>query len=123
MRDLSGYSAPTRLGDAIVLINRLHVLLDREDDALRASDRRALEGVLAEKARLLHDLSKLSPIGSNLASTDRDGLVKLVTGIRTRLDENMKRLQIHLRALGSVVDTISNAIEKATSDGTYQRGY
>ena len=75
MRDLSGYSAPTRLGDAIVLINRLHVLLDREDDALRASDRRALEGVLAEKARLLHDLSKLSPIGSNLASTDRDGLV------------------------------------------------
>ena len=107
--------------DTAVLIVRLCGLLDRENVALLHFEQRTFDDLLAEKVRILRDISKLHSLGPDGDLGDGARLKPLIQEVIVKLEHNMRILEVHAGAIGQVVGTIAAALEAVKSDGTYQR--
>ncbi|WP_146177412.1 flagellar protein FlgN [Breoghania corrubedonensis] len=106
----------------------MFVAIERANDAVvaetRALRKRAgvdLRDFERRKSQALLDLTRA---GRNLGEGPADAaLVEHLRKLRASLDDNMKLLSTHLRAVREISELISRSLIEAESDGTYSRQF
>ncbi len=99
------------------LISELLEVLDFEEKALSQEADFDLEELSDRKLQLLAAFSRAKRDPKNIPQTAE--LDRKVQELRIALDENRRALEIHIRAVNDVADTISSVIKDHDSDGTY----
>lgn len=98
-------------------INRLEAVLAGESMALRAGNHGGLGEMSNRKNQSLMELSRISRgLDSQSLSSETHGRL---SGLRDRLADNSRLLQLHMEATAEVAGMITLAIAEAESDGTY----
>ena len=98
-------------------INRLEAVLAGETLALQSGQHVGLGDISNRKNQSLMELSRISRGFQGLeASEDLRGRL---TGLRERLADNRRTIELHMEATAEVASLITQAIADAESDGTY----
>jgi hypothetical protein len=119
--DGQGYRSGATIADGAVLLTRLCGLLDVESRVLLQFEQRQLTEIVTEKVRTLRDISKLQAVGGRVVLERDDRMGDLVRKTRSKLEQNMKVLEVHALAIDHLVKAISAVVEMADSDRTYKR--
>ncbi|MGH1418903.1 MAG: hypothetical protein ACRBCJ_08610 [Hyphomicrobiaceae bacterium] len=99
------------------LISELLQVLEIEHKSLNNVVDSDLGELGDRKLQLLAAFSRIKRDVANLSKSEE--LHRKLQELRTALDENQRTLEIHIRAVNDVADTISSAIKESDSDGTY----
>ncbi|SDR62894.1 hypothetical protein SAMN05444161_0668 [Rhizobiales bacterium GAS191] len=101
----------------LVTIDRLEQLIDQETLELRSLKPMDLREFNRRKSQGLLELSRaMRGLGERVRD---DRVPERLTELRTKLDNNLSMLRMHLRAAQEVTSIIARAIQDAESDGTY----
>ena len=99
------------------LITELLQVLELEQKTLKNETDIDLEEISDRKLQLLASLSRAKRDANGISpSTD---LSHKVNELRKVLEENRRALEIHIRAVNDVANTITGVIKDHESDGTY----
>lgn len=101
-------------------IERLEDTIDAETAALMAHKLVDQQEINRRKSQSLLELSRLSRTLRN--SSPSPELLSRMERLREKLAHNHAVLEMHLRAIQEVSNIVSNAIQRAESDGTYSVG-
>lgn len=111
--------AGNRHNALFVAIERANAAVVAETQALRQRGGVDLRDFERRKSQALLDLTRA---GRNMAEGPADeALVERLGRLRHSLDDNMKLLSTHLRAVREISELISRSLIEAESDGTYSR--
>lgn len=113
----SNVSVATPYGHALAIIQKLQICLDEETATLTASGVPDLDSFNQRKGQGLMELNRaLAGFGPTQRNSDVEAeLAKL----KSKIDENMKRLRLHISAVNEITGMLTDAIQKEESDGTY----
>lgn len=125
--------ATKRVGDLIVICNRLSEILEAENRALMAHKADIVQDLLDEKNTLARAyesrLKGLTELGEDILNVDKDLLERLkLLGLRIneKLETNAKLLKIAMESNRRVVKMVAEAVKEArpgpsvySSAGTY----
>lgn len=112
-------SQPNSSDEFRTLLRRLDAVVDEEMKALEAGRRDRLVQTVAQKERILADFARVAP--TQVATRGSLAVADEARRVMEKMQENLRRLSIQLKATGDVIDTISTAIAFSESDGTYER--
>jgi hypothetical protein len=101
----------------LVTTGRLEQLIDQETQELRSLQPTDLREFNRRKSQGLLELSRAMRGLGEAARDDR--VPESLARLRTKLDNNLSVLRMHLRAAQEVSSIIARAIQDAESDGTY----
>ncbi len=99
------------------LVSELFQVLDFEHQTLNNEGEFDLEELGDRKLQLLAALSRVKRDPKNIPQSAE--LHRRLQDLRVALDENQRALEIHIRAVNDVADTIASVIKDSDSDGTY----
>lgn len=124
--ELNAPQPPSQPGLGVNGRRALFVAIERANDAVVAETRALRERAGVDlrdferrKSQALLDLTRA---GGNLSEGPADdALVESLGTLRRSLDDNMKLLSTHLRAVREISELISRSLIEADSDGTYTR--
>lgn len=105
------------ISGVIDTVTRLAGLLEQETAALHAQQATELGDISDRKNQMLLELSRISQ-GLDGAEPD-PALRAALEKLRSRLDENLSTLELHITTVRDVAHILSTAIREAESDGTY----
>jgi hypothetical protein len=120
LRPLVVLSPHAALAVVMMTIDRVERVIDEETRELRSQKVANLRDFNNRKSQGLLELSRAMR-GLGEAARDRRLQAKL-TQLRSKIDENLSLLSMHLAAVQEVSTIISRAIQDAESDGTYSAG-
>jgi hypothetical protein len=120
LRPLVVLSPHAALAVVLMTIDRVERVIDEETQELRSQKVINLRDFNQRKSQGLLELSR-AVRGLGDAGHDRRLQAKLER-LRSKIDENLTFLGMHLTAVQEVSAIISRAIQDAESDGTYSAG-
>lgn len=98
-------------------VARVEAVVEAETELLRSNQPAKLDEFNHRKIRCLLELSR-AVNGMDPGALGDDGRARLET-LRSKLEGNLRVLQMHLTAVREVASLITRAIQDAESDGTY----
>ncbi len=122
-------SAVTMTRDQILKFNEtlqatlksLIAVVSREIEMLDAGRQELLQEFAAKKMHLLNQLEALSRISNSQAMSQENR--SEITRLKNTLTVNMKKLELRIKAIRELTQTIEDAVREEESDGTYSAGH
>ncbi len=100
------------------LLQALSCAIDRENQAIAASDFSALPEFTRSKNQLLLEITRRPPAPAESGAHDAE-VETLLADVRDKLARNCKLLERNIQAATHISDLLSNAVCNIESDGTY----
>jgi hypothetical protein len=104
--------------DALLqLIQRIDIMLDEESRLLPGAPPDEFDRIIARKNHLALEVARLT---SHIGPFSPDGAERIMLNqTKVRLAENASALQRNIDAVGEILATVSDVLNRAHSDGTY----
>lgn len=104
-------------GHALTVIKKLQTCLDEETANLAQSRVTDLDSFNHRKGQGLMELNRaLSSVGTIAPNSE---VAIELTQLKSKIDENMRVLRLHISAVNEITGLLTDAIQKEDSDGTY----
>lgn len=104
-------------GHALSIIKKLQICLDEETAILSASNVPDLDSFNHRKGQGLMELNRaLAGFGTATRSPEIESEIAI---LKSKIDENMRLLRLHISAVNEITVLLTDAIQKEESDGTY----